>query len=56
MKFLVLATALMFVGISTTWAKDKSLVKAPIGVDMTTYGEVRAYVETSTEDDVDDGL
>lgn len=56
MKFLVLATALMFVGISTTWAKDKSLVKAPTGVDMTTYGEVRAYVETSTEDDVDTAI
>lgn len=56
MKILPLATIALFVGISAVNAKDKVAIPSPDGVDITTYGEVRAYVETSTVDDVDTAI
>jgi len=53
MKLLPLAAMLFFAGASTGMAGEKLALPSVPGVDITTYGEVRAYVETTTTDNVD---
>lgn len=56
MKILPLAAMAVFVGTFTANAGEKLALPSPEGVDITTYGEVRAYVESATTNDVDTAI
>ena len=56
MKILPLAAMAVFVGAFTANAGEKLALPSPEGVDITTYGEVRAYVESATTNDVDTAI